>query len=182
MRNIFFVTGNPNKFHEAQAIIPELQHLNIDLSEIQTLDPKELIKSKLEEASRHYPKETLLIVEDISLYLDELNGLPGPLIKWFIKAIGSKGIHALTIGKNKKAKATCVIGVQTQKESLFFESTIRGEIVEPKGNNGFGWDDIFVPLGEKKTFAEMTTQEKEKLSMRADVFRQLKRYLDQKDG
>jgi len=50
-------------------------------------------------------------------------------------------------------------------------------IVEPKGENGFGWDKIFQPEGFEKTFAEMSMEEKNEISMRKKAFQKLKRYL-----
>ncbi len=71
---IYFITGNKNKFEEAKSVIPELQQLDIDLPEIQEIDAKTIIKAKLAEAFRY--KQSEFIVEDTSLYLDCLNGLP----------------------------------------------------------------------------------------------------------
>src|SRR3989339_1825597 len=90
---IYFITGNKNKFEEVKAILPEVEQLDINLLEIQEIDAKEIIKAKLKEALSHQKGE--FIVEDASLYLDCLNGLPGPLIKWFQKTIGIEGIADL---------------------------------------------------------------------------------------
>jgi len=86
---IYFVTGNKNKFEEIKSIIPELIQLDLEVPEIQELDAKEVIKFKLTEAVKIH--QGRFIVEDTSLYLDCLKGLPGPLIKWFMKTIGGKG-------------------------------------------------------------------------------------------
>ena len=91
---LYFITGNKNKFEEAKAMIPSLQQLDMDLVEIQSTDAHEIIRAKLNEALKYHEGE--LIVEDTSLYLSCLNGLPGPLIKWFLKSIGNEGIYNLT--------------------------------------------------------------------------------------
>jgi inosine/xanthosine triphosphate pyrophosphatase family protein len=78
---IQFITGNKNKFAEAQKIISNLEQLDVDLPEIQEIDAKKVIEAKLQEARNLFEGE--FVVEDTSLYLDCLNGLPGPLIKWF---------------------------------------------------------------------------------------------------
>ena len=83
--SLYFITGSKGKFTEVQFIIPNLKQLNIDLPEIQELDARKIIEAKLQSAFEHHAGE--FIVEDTSLYLDCLNGLPGPLIKWFIKTI-----------------------------------------------------------------------------------------------
>ena len=86
---LYFITGNKGKLVEVQEIISSVEQLDIDLPEIQDIDAQEIIRAKLEEAQKHHQGQ--FIVEDTSLYLDCLNGLPGPLIKWFMKTIGNDG-------------------------------------------------------------------------------------------
>jgi inosine triphosphate pyrophosphatase len=163
---IYFITGNKNKFEEIKAIIPQVELLDIDLVEIQDVDPEVIIRHKLQEAFKHHPGP--FIVEDTSLYLDSLNGLPGPLIKWFMKTIGNEGIYSLAdkFGNNI-ATAKTIIGYAKDNDNFqFFEGSIEGKIVSPRGDNRFGWDPIFQPDGYEKTFAEMEPQEKNKFSMR----------------
>lgn len=83
---IYFITGNKNKFEEVRAILPDAEQLDIDLPEIQEIDAHGIIRAKLHAAFAH--EEGEFIVEDLSFYLECLNGLPGPLIKWFLKTIG----------------------------------------------------------------------------------------------
>ncbi len=174
---IVFVTGNEGKFEEAKQVISELEQKDVDLVEIQSLDSKIIIAHKLDEAKKVVSGN--LVVEDNSLNLECLGGLPGPMIKWFMKAIGNDGIVkiAKSFG-NMKANATVVIGLSTEDgETEFFDGVIEGEIVDPRGVNGFGWDQIFQPTGWTKTFGEMTLEEKNKISMRKIAFQKLKDYL-----
>ena len=67
-----------------------MEQSDIDLTEIQSVDPKEIIEHKLNEAKKHMKGN--LVVEDTSLYFEALNGLPGPLIKWFLKTVGNEGL------------------------------------------------------------------------------------------
>src|SRR3989344_1886782 len=164
MNNFYFITGNENKFKEVQAMLPKVEQLNIDLIEIQSKDAKEILKHKLQEAQKDHTGE--FIVEDTSLYLEGMNGLPGPLIKWFEKTIALQGIADLTKVFGDKAKAVVLIGYANNTKIEFFEGVIEGTIVSPRGENGFGWDKIFIPKGYDKTFAEMTKEEKNKISMR----------------
>lgn len=171
---IYFLTGNKNKLEEAKSILGEVENDDIDLPEIQEIDAHKIIKEKLLEGLKH--KNTELIVEDTSLYLDAMNGLPGPLIKWFMKTIGNEGLYeiATKLGNNK-AQAKTIIGyAKNENDISFFEGTIEGEIVSPIGENGFGWDSIFKPTGYDKTFAEMTSEEKNNLSMRKIAFEKLR--------
>lgn len=174
---IFFVTGNKGKFEEAKGIISELEQQDLDLVEIQSIDSKEIIRHKLEEAKKIL--EGNLVVEDSSLSLESLNGLPGPLIKWFLKTIGNEGLVKITESfGNVRANASVVIGLSIEDGSTeFFVGSIEGEIVKPRGENGFGWDPIFQPDGWSKTFGEMTVEEKNEVSMRKIAFQKLKAYL-----
>lgn len=175
---LYFITGNEDKFREASQIIANLEQLNIDLPEIQHIDARMIIKAKLEEAYKH--KQASFIVEDVSLYLDCLKGLPGPLIKWFLKTIGNTGLFELTEKlDNNRAEAKAIVGyARNEAEIEYFEGVIQGTIVSPRGEDGFGWDPIFVPDGHKKSFAEMSEEEKNKLSMRRLALEKLKNYLN----
>lgn len=179
MGDIYFLTGNENKLKEAREFIPEIQSLTIELTEMQSINPYEIIKHKLNEARKHHKDH--LIVEDSSLYLESMNGLPGPLIKWFEKAIKLDGIAKLANLYGNKAIAKCIIGYFDGSSIKFFEGAINGKIVEPRGENGFGWDKIFIPDGYDKTFAEMTSEEKNQISMRKLAFQKLKESMKEKD-
>jgi non-canonical purine NTP pyrophosphatase (RdgB/HAM1 family) len=178
---IYFITGNKNKFNEIKNIVSDnnifIKQLDIDLPEIQDIDAHNVIKAKLIEALKH--KKGSFIIEDTSLYLDCLNGLPGPLIKFFLNTIGNEGLFNLTKKlKNNKALAKTIIGyTKNKKEINFFEGVIEGEIVSPRGNFGFGWDKIFKPKGFNKTFSQMEEKEKSKISMRKIAAEKLKNFL-----
>lgn len=176
---LYFITGNESKYKEAQHILSpiKIKQLNIDLPEIQEINPKNIVEFKLNEAFKY--KNGNFIVEDTSLYLNCLNGLPGSLIKWFLKTINNNGIFKISkLFRNNKAIAKTTIGyAKTRKNIKFFEGEIQGEIIAPSGNNGFGWDCIFKPEGTNKTFAQMNLKEKNKFSMRKIAFEKLKEYL-----
>ncbi len=176
---LFFITGNKNKLIEIQTILPQVEQLDIDLMEIQDIDPEVIIKAKLEEAVKHHHGE--LIVEDTSLYFEGLNGLPGPLIKWFMKTLGNEGLSQLSEKlDNKNAIAKTIIGYAKDKDNIqFFEGSIKGKIVfPPRGDTKFGWDPIFQPDGYDKTFAEMDPEEKNNISMRKIATQKLKDFLN----
>ena len=177
MNDLYFITGNENKVKEAKSFINNIQVLKLDLIEIQSLDSQEIIKHKLEEAKKNHSGN--FIVEDTSLTIDCLNGLPGTLIKWFEKSVGLGGIVKIVdaYGRNK-AVAKCIAGLSLNGEIKFFEGSVNGKIVDAKGENGFGWDKIFIPDGYNKTFAEMSSQEKNKISMRKIAFEKLRDYLN----
>lgn len=174
---IYFITGRKEKFQEVKFILDNIQQLDLKLPEIQDVDAKKIIHYKLLSAIELYPNLEL-IVEDTSLYLDALNGLPGPLIKWFLEKLGNEGIHDIVSQLNdRRAEAKTIIGYSRNNDIYFFEGSIRGEIVYPRGERGFGWDPIFQPQDYDKTFGEMTNEEKYKISMRTIAANKLKEFL-----
>ena len=178
---IYFVTGNKNKLKEASTIMPEIEGLDLDLTEIQELDPKKILEAKLEEAKKYKPNCNLM-VEDLSLEIEGMNGMPGPLIKWFLKSVGIPGVVKMAkLFGNQKATARLTLGfVNELGENKFFEGIVEGKIVEPKGESDFGWDPIFVPDGQDKTYAQMGMEEKNKISHRKIALEKLKEYLNKK--
>ena len=174
---IYFITGNKNKFTEAKAILHDVEQMDIDLPEIQEIDAKEIIRKKLLEALNYTKGE--FIVEDTSLRFYCLKGLPGPLIKWFLKTVGNNGLAEIAekLGDDR-AEAKTIIGYARNREKIyFFEGAIKGKIVKPKGKSDFGWDPIFLPDGYEKTFAEMSHEEKNKISMRRKALNKLSEFL-----
>ena len=178
---IYFVTGNKNKLQEAQAIMPEIEGLDLDLAEIQELNSQKILETKLEEAKKYKPNCNLM-VEDLSLEIEGMNGMPGPLIKWFLKSVGIEGVVKMAkMFGNQKATARLTLGFSNKLgENKFFEGIVKGKIVEPRGESDFGWDSIFVPDGFDKTFAEMGMEEKNKISHRKIALEKLKEYLNKK--
>lgn len=174
---IYFITGSANKFSEVKSILNNIEQLDIDLPEIQEIDAKKIIETKLLEAKKHHNGE--FIVEDTSLYLDCLNGLPGPLIKWFLKTIGNRGLYDIAekLGNNESQAKTIIGYSDINGEINFFEGALNGQIVSPRGENGFGWDEIFMPSDYNKTFAQMTNDEKNQISMRRSAVNKLKEFL-----
>lgn len=174
---IYFITSNNGKYLEAKQIVEDLVQLDIDLSEIQDIEPRNIIEAKLSEAIKL--KDDNLIVEDTSLHLNCLNGFPGPLIKWMLRSVGDEGVYNLCKKYDSySATARTIIGYKIKGDKiLFFEDSIDGKIVQPKGDSGFGWDRIFIPDGFSKTFAEMTREEKNQISMRKIAFGKLNDFL-----
>jgi inosine triphosphate pyrophosphatase len=173
---LYFITGSKAKFSEVKEILGDIEQLEMDLEEIQDTDPHKVVAAKLEEALRH--QYGAFIIEDTSLYFNALNGLPGPLIKWFMKTIGNDGLYKIAAAfGNFDAEAKTIIGYTNGRKTEFFEGVVKGTIVSPRGETGFGWDPIFQPEGYTKTFAEMSSEEKNSLSMRKLAAEKLKGYL-----
>ena len=83
---MIFITSNHFKFSQVQQFFPEVMQANIDLDEIQSLDPREIIHHKLKEAQKEV-LEGEILVEDTCLRVESLGGLPGPFIKYFLQAL-----------------------------------------------------------------------------------------------
>ncbi len=174
---IIFVTSSKNKFDEVASIIDGLLKQPLELPELQELDAHNIISAKITAAREKISGD--IIVEDTGLYIRGLNGFPGPLVKWMLSSIGTQGIFEI-IGKlpSQKAEAKTIIGCARGESVYYFEGKIIGTIVAPRGDNGFGWDEIFQPEGSNKTFAEMSAAEKLSMSMRGIAARKLSDFLD----
>lgn len=177
MKAITFITGNLNKVKWTQKYSPvQIEHTKLDLTEIQSLDSEEVVEHKVKEAYRIIKKPVL--VEDTSLVIHALGRLPGPLIKWFLEEIGTEGICKLIPAGNREATAKILFGLYDGRKIHYFEGKLDGTIAEkPRGENGFGWDPIFVPFGQKKTHAEMTEEEFDKISLRRVALEKMRKEL-----
>lgn len=178
---IKFVTGNKGKFLELKQFIPSVEQLKLDLPEIQEIDPYKIIQNKLKEAFKKTSGK--LIVEDTSLYLEPLKTLPGPLIKWFLKALGVEGLSTLAKRlESNSARAKAIFAYAENPEKIhFFEGEVSGQIVAPIGEKGFGWDSIFLPNGFTKTFGELSLEEKNQISHRSIASKKLADFLKNND-
>ena len=176
---IQFITGSKHKFSEINAIVGGLEQLDIDLPEIQGVDPEPIIEAKLQQAMIDHHGE--LIVEDTSLFMECLNGLPGPLIKWFMVKLGRQGLWQLADKSGLyEAEARTTIGYTDGTSRVrYFVGSTSGVIVPPTGASNFGWDPVFRPdEGDGRTYAEMTQAEKNAVSHRGKAARALKAFLD----
>jgi inosine triphosphate pyrophosphatase len=179
MQKITFITGNSNKLREAREILPDFEIVNqkIDLPEIQEMAAQSIIEAKLKEAYALH--QGSYIVEDTSLCFNALNGLPGPLIKWFLQKLGTKGTAELVAKyTDHTAVASCMIGYITEAGDMhFFAGRVDGKIVLPRGDTDFGWDPIFQPVGSDLTFAQMSPQQKNAVSHRRQALLKLAAFL-----
>ena len=168
-----FATGNFSKYNEASLLLPGLKLLKIDLPEPQELDTKKITQSKLQHVISLGLRE--VIVEDVALHLEGINGLPGPLVKWFLKALKADGIYEIAKRSgNLRAKAVAVLGyVDSSGETALYEGEVAGTLVPPRGGDGFGWDPIFVPDGGTLSYAELSDLEKSNVSHRARALKRL---------
>lgn len=179
MKDIVFITGNENKLREAKQILGvDIISEKLDLRELQAVDLEEVIEDKLKHGYELLKKPVM--VEDTGLFFNDLNGFPGALIKMLLDKVGRDGVVKVLKGfKDKSVVAKCAIGfTRDGKDLKVFIGEIKGRIVEPRGKSGFGWDPIFQPEGFDKTFAEMSTEEKNAISHRSNAFKKFKEFLE----
>jgi len=176
---VYFITRNEDKFREVKSLLPGLERLEIGRKN-RHWTQRRSSPTLLQVARKKQPSGPI-VAEDTSLYLDGLNGFPGPLIKWMLRKIGTQGIYELCQSvRDRRAVARTVVGYDDGRGvARFFEAEVQGQIVAPQGVEGFGWDEIFQPDGLNETFAEMGDDYKSEFSMRTQAFRKLREYLAQ---
>ncbi|MCX6809835.1 MAG: non-canonical purine NTP pyrophosphatase [Candidatus Berkelbacteria bacterium] len=183
MKKITFISGNKNKVERVREYLRgiEVSHKDLEINEIQSLDLEKVVEHKARQAFEIVKSPVL--VEDVSLVYSAFGNLPGPLIKWFLAELGNAGLCRIlnhyTKDKNREAVAEVSFGFFDGKNFKSFGAQVNGRIAPyPKGENGFGWDPIFIPEGSDKTLGETGSGEKEKL-FRAKALQDFARfYLD----
>jgi len=176
-RLAFFVTRNLHKFDEARQVFSEYgvatAMLIIEAVEIQDDNLENIAKSSAIDAVKNCGLP--VIVEDAGLFIEALNGFPGPYSSYVYRTIGTIGILKLMKNVDKRdAYFQSVVAFNSPEETLkCFHGKVKGKIsLEERGSSGFGFDPIFEPSrGCSRTFAEMTTNEKNKRSHRAGALR-----------
>ena len=175
--NIRFITTNVNKMKEAKEVLKDFDMIQVDeeYPEIQSASSEGVVLYALE----HLREEEPFIIEDTSLYIQSLNGFPGPFASYAQKTIGNRGILRLMEGMNdRRAFFETCIGLRFNG-TIIFKGRCNGHIaLRPEGENGFGFDPIFVPEDSGKTFAEMSIEEKNSVSHRAKAFMALKEHME----
>jgi XTP/dITP diphosphohydrolase len=194
MKEIIFATQNSHKVEEIRAA------LNDDLS-IVTLgeaglfieipEPFDTLEQNAMEKARviHQLTGKNCFGEDTGLEVDALQGEPGVKSARYageerdFKKNTEKLLYKLRDEENRRAKFRTVIALILDNESHYFEGVCEGNILEaPHGDMGFGYDPVFQPTGASKSFAEMTTHEKNKYSHRRKAMDQLVNFLREKQG
>ena len=174
--DVLFASSNTHKYEEAEKILAEfgikLEFFKTDLVEIQD---ESLSKIALQKALNAYEKcKKPVIVEDDGLFINSLSGFPGPYSSYIFNTIGNNGILKL-VGSNRAAQFRAVIAFcDSNKKPVFFESNVFGEISKNIQGKGWGYDPIFVPENQNKTYAELA--EKNKLSHRYQSLKKFARH------
>ena len=178
---VFFATGNVHKFSEARSILGPMGFavamLRVKGDEVQSESLREIAQKSLQNAFRK--TKLPIFVEDAGLFIDVLGGFPGPYAAYVYKTIHNSGVLRLMEGvddRHATFKSVIAYCDESLGEPRCFEGESEGEITQAErseaGKSGFGFDPIFLPEGGKKTFAEMTIEEKNRFSHRAMAIRE----------
>ena len=191
MKKILFFSNNKNKIIEANYLFKNSKISVLNLNNFkQTFEPYEKSKGFAENAKikSYYGYSKFGIpcfADDSGICIKALNDKPGVTSKrFFNKFQNKKEAFEYIIKKtfeynNTLAYFKTSICLTTKiGHYIIFEGTINGNISnEPKGNNGFGYDPLFIPNGQNKTFAEMNIKQKNKFSHRAIAIKKLIHFL-----
>lgn len=177
-----FITGNQDKAeHLARLLSLPIEHQKLELDEIQSIDPAVVIEHKVRQAYALLQRPVL--VDDVSMGLVELGGLPGPFIKYFVTA--ENGLeHTCRMADglpNRRAVARAYFSYFDGTEVTIFFGEITGEIADhPRGSGGFayGWDKIFCPDGYSgRTRAELLQSEYDEVYSKIRPIARLREFL-----
>jgi inosine triphosphate pyrophosphatase len=177
LQDVFFVTGNRYKLLEVESVLGKMRHIDLDLPEIQELAPRKVVIAKAQAAmAQGYCP---VLIEDTSLSVVRMNGLPGPLIKWFLQSMGGEGLYRMASSLGScEAEVRTIFGLALGPQTFIYgEGFLTGEVVAPRGG-GFGWDAIFQPTDSTKTFGEMDPNERAAMSMRVKALHDLRAQLE----
>jgi XTP/dITP diphosphohydrolase len=188
---LVFATQNENKAKEIQSLLPEYFKI-ITLKDIRCFDEIPETAETLEGNSllkASFISETYNLncfADDTGLEIEALDNLPGV---YSARYAGPEKSAAANINKvlleldgktARNAQFRTIITLILNTSIFTFEGIVLGEIIsEKRGENGFGYDPIFVPEGEIRTFAEMSLEEKNKHSHRARAFQKMIEFLNE---
>mgnify|MGYP003555778720 FL=1 len=190
MTSIIFATNNQNKVEEVRAVLGSrfniitLKEAGID---IDIPEPHDTLEANASEKSKTIFEITNqnCFSEDTGLEVVALNGEPGVKSARYAGESRSfddnieKLLTKLSASDNKAARFRTVISLILDGKEYLFEGICTGTIIaERKGNNGFGYDPVFVPDGSDKTFAEMDMAGKNKFSHRKKAMEKLINFLN----
>ncbi|MFT4250570.1 MAG: non-canonical purine NTP pyrophosphatase [Candidatus Woesearchaeota archaeon] len=169
---LYFVTGNKNKYEEAKQTLPFIQRYTLETTELQTLDKKIIVQDKLRQAKKHLQEPFFL--EDASLDVESLNGLPGPFVKFFAQKLSAEQFANLCLGS--QATAACTIGYWDGKQEHILTGETKGVIVQPRGE-GWGFSEILEVEDTNKTLAQLHQENNYSYTHRTRALKKLQELL-----
>lgn len=193
MKNLVFATGNIHKLQEVQGLFKEgfalscLKDVNITEEIPETAD--NLVDNALQKARYVYEKCGIpCFADDTGLEVDALGGAPGVYSARYAGEQKDSKLNMLLLLKNMNGQTnrnarfrTIIAYIDENAQEHIFEGEIKGKIIENMaGENGFGYDPIFVPEGYEETFAELSSEVKNTISHRARAMEKFLSYINNK--
>jgi XTP/dITP diphosphohydrolase len=185
MKTLYFITGNNGKVLEAKNKFSqfdiEIVQKDLGYPEIQSDALEEVALYGVEQIRKRFDQPFFL--EDAGLFIDILEGFPGVFSSYVFHTIGCKGILKLmkeTDDNSRKAVFKSVYAYSLPgSKPLLFVGECFGKISNKEiGENGFGYDPVFIPDGSSKTFGQMKVDEKNRFSHRGKSLQKLIDYLE----
>ena len=186
---IIFATNNAHKLSEVQAVLgPDFELVtprSVGITE-EIPEQQDTIAGNASQKARYVHDRTGCdcFADDTGLEVEALGGAPGAHSARYatdghdFAANNRLLLKNLEGAENRRARFRTVISLLLGGEEHLFEGIVEGRIIDREaGHEGFGYDPLFVPDGYTKTFAEMTTEEKNAVSHRARAVRKLAAYL-----
>lgn len=188
---LVFATNNPHKLKEVQDALPSLKIKPLDSIDCHHDIPE--TGNTLEENARIKAAHVFeehgheAFSDDTGLEVEALNGRPGVYSARYAGENPSfrdnieKLLGEMKDVKERSARFRTVIALLTKDEAHYFEGVVEGRIAEePRGEGGFGYDPVFIPHGEERSLAEMSSAEKERIGHRGKAVRALAEHLSEK--
>jgi XTP/dITP diphosphohydrolase len=184
-----FATNNQNKIREIASALPtniEVKSLKEMGVNIEIPEPHDTLKENASEKSRTIFELTRqnCFSEDTGLEVDALNGAPGVHSARYAGEPANSGnnveklLREMTGKTNHTARFRTVVSLILDGREYWFEGVCEGKIIrEKRGNDGFGYDPVFIPAGSDKTFAQMNLDEKNLFSHRKKAIDKLVEFL-----
>jgi XTP/dITP diphosphohydrolase len=193
MTKILIATHNTKKRHELKALLKGFNGIKvINLDDLDVAPPiivedgrtfRQNAVKKAVTLSRFF--DGLVLADDSGLEVDALHGKPGVRSSRFARKKATDDENNRKLQKllakvpQKKRQARFVCHIACARKGILlgsFEGIVKGKVLSSsRGENGFGYDPLFMPEGHEKTFAEMTPSYKNRISHRAHALRKLKK-------
>ncbi len=183
--SLIFATRNVHKVEDARKLLPDydIQQVDFDIPEIQSMHIREIISAKLQYAYRQLLKPCFVM--DASLSFQALEGFPGPLIRWFYETVGSeKIVRIIESLSDSRCTWETWLGYFDGSQEHYFSQALPGNVPPmPRGENGYHWDTLFIPEKETRTLAEMTFEEKQQYAPTRKLLGELRNHIEKhKEG
>ena len=180
MNKLTFITGNQHKAEQYEKLLGvPMHHRKIDLDEIQSADPAEVARHKIEEAYKVV--QGPVIIDDFSFCMDDFDDLPGPFTKFFVAADDSleKLCRIADVLESRRASLVGVIAYKDAERTKIFATRLPGAVaVRPRGTRGIATDFIFEPDGYGgKTRAELDEKEYDEVYMKTRPIPEVRDFL-----